>query len=175
MSKRMIKRTIRAALMALLFSGGAQAQTQLDTRLARLRGKDLRVRGAIRGGLPLDEIVAAASEERADLLVLGHDDGSRFGEMLFGSLADPVLQKTGEAGSGGQLGESRHPIASGHRGLGHEQAREQLPPAIGTGGGHADGPAAELASLGDLPGAKLRVADADLGQHLRTRAIELSA
>jgi len=37
MSKRMIKRTIRLGLLALLFSGVAQAQTQLDSYLEHLK------------------------------------------------------------------------------------------------------------------------------------------
>ena len=69
----------------------AKAQVELDMRLAALQRRDVRARGSVRGGLPLDEIVAAAVEERAGLLVLGTEGGSRLAEALFGSLVGSVL------------------------------------------------------------------------------------
>ena len=69
-----------------------KAQQALDARLARLRAKDVRARGVVRGGLPLDQIVGAATDEHAGLLVLGTKPHSRLAE-LFGSLVDSVLDR----------------------------------------------------------------------------------
>jgi len=68
------------------------AQQQLDERLARLHAKDVRARGAVRGGLPLDVVVGTADDERAALLVVGTRTQSRLAE-LFGSLVDSILDR----------------------------------------------------------------------------------
>jgi nucleotide-binding universal stress UspA family protein len=69
-----------------------KAQQEIDTRLARLHAKDVRVRGVVRGGLPVDQIIEAAGDERASLIVLGAKPHSRLAE-LFGSLVDSVLDR----------------------------------------------------------------------------------
>jgi nucleotide-binding universal stress UspA family protein len=69
-----------------------KAQQEIDARLARLHGKDLRARGVVRGGLVVDEIVEAAADEHASLLVLGTETHSRLAE-LFGSVVDSVLDR----------------------------------------------------------------------------------
>ena len=70
-----------------------KAQAELDARLAQLGRREVRTRGFVRGGLPLDEIVAVATEEKAGLLVLGHEEDSRLAEAVFGSLVDSVLHR----------------------------------------------------------------------------------
>ena len=88
------------------------------------------------------------------------------GELPDRGLVEPVLQEAGELEGLGQLGESRCRLAGGDLHPGHEQAREHLPPAVGSGARHAGGLAGEIERPGGLAQPKVRVADADFAQHL---------
>jgi nucleotide-binding universal stress UspA family protein len=67
-------------------------QDLLETWAARLRGPGIHVRTLIRAGVPHREIVAAAREEGADLIIMGTHGRSGLERFLTGSVADRVVR-----------------------------------------------------------------------------------
>ena len=51
----------------------------------------LAVTGLVRAGYPAEEILAAAEEEHADMIVMGTHGRTGFDRMLFGSVAEKVV------------------------------------------------------------------------------------
>jgi len=51
----------------------------------------LAVRGLVRAGYPAEEILRAAAENHADLIVMGTHGRTGFDRMLFGSVAEKVV------------------------------------------------------------------------------------
>lgn len=68
-------------------------KAQLDEIRRRFEGLDVdyHLRQSLRGDGPADEIVRAATEEHASLIVIGLRRRSKVGKMLFGSTAQTVL------------------------------------------------------------------------------------
>lgn len=65
---------------------------QLQRWSAQARDKGLRARVALRTGVPYQEIVALASDELADLLVIGTHGRGGIDRALLGSVADRVVR-----------------------------------------------------------------------------------
>jgi nucleotide-binding universal stress UspA family protein len=64
----------------------------LERWAAQARGKGLAVRTVLRTGLPHEEVVAVASDEGADLVVIGTHGRGGLNRALLGSVADRVVR-----------------------------------------------------------------------------------
>jgi nucleotide-binding universal stress UspA family protein len=71
----------------------AWAKEGLRTHAAVLRNRDVPVRWRLRSGTPSDEIIKAAEEERADLIVMGTNGRHGLPRLLFGSVAETVVRR----------------------------------------------------------------------------------
>ncbi|HEY5998356.1 MAG TPA: universal stress protein [bacterium] len=82
---------------------GTEHQRALDERAARilehygsrLAAPGTAVRGLVRAGRPADEILAVASEEKADLVILGASRKNRLDRLITGSVAAEVEELAG--------------------------------------------------------------------------------
>lgn len=70
-----------------------QAQRRLDGVLRRLRGRGRRVRALVRAGRPVDEILACADAERADLIAMATRARRGLGRALLGSVTEGVVSR----------------------------------------------------------------------------------
>jgi nucleotide-binding universal stress UspA family protein len=68
------------------------AQRHLDNPLARRRAEGVDVQGALRCGVPSDEICKLADEVGADMIVIGTHGRSVLGRAFFGSVAEIVVR-----------------------------------------------------------------------------------
>lgn len=68
------------------------AAAALEQWAAKAREKGLHVRIALRTGAPHEEILALATDERADLVVLGTRGRGGINRALLGSVADRVVR-----------------------------------------------------------------------------------
>ncbi|HKZ05572.1 MAG TPA: universal stress protein [Methylomirabilota bacterium] len=68
------------------------AEQRLEQCVAAARAEGRRVRVAVRVGVPYEEIVALARDERADLLVIGTRGRSGAPRTLLGSVAERVVR-----------------------------------------------------------------------------------
>jgi nucleotide-binding universal stress UspA family protein len=68
------------------------AGERLGEWVGQARGKGLAVRLALRTGAPHEEIVALATDERADLVVIGTHGRGGVNRALLGSVADRVVR-----------------------------------------------------------------------------------
>lgn len=68
------------------------AAASLEDWVAKARADGLKVRSALRTGVPYDEIVALARDERADLIVIGTHGRGGMNRVLLGSVADRVVR-----------------------------------------------------------------------------------
>lgn len=68
------------------------AEQSLEEWAAKARAAGVRARIALRTGVPFREIVAAATDERADLIVLGTHGRGGINRALLGSVADRVIR-----------------------------------------------------------------------------------
>ena len=73
---------------------GARAwvKAALDDLVREARAKGLAARSCLRRGLPYQEIVALALDERADLIVIGTHGRGGLSRMFLGSVADRVVR-----------------------------------------------------------------------------------
>ena len=76
---------------AFALSFRRQAQAAAEHVAAALRGKAPQVETVVRSGSPADEIIRAAEEIKADLIVVGGRGKSAVGAILLGSVAYRVL------------------------------------------------------------------------------------
>ena len=76
--------------LATEFVGTAQAR--LDALVAQLRTACPRAREVVRIGVPWQEILALASEERADLVVIGTHGRRGFAHAVLGSVAEHLVR-----------------------------------------------------------------------------------
>ena len=76
---------------AFALSFRREAQAAAERVAAELQGKAPRVDTVIRSGSPADEIIRAADEIEADLIVVGGRGKSAMGAILLGSVAYRVL------------------------------------------------------------------------------------
>jgi nucleotide-binding universal stress UspA family protein len=67
-------------------------EEQLEQWAAAARGAGLKVRTAVRTGAPHREIVTAAADERASIIVLGTHGRGGLERALLGSVADRVIR-----------------------------------------------------------------------------------
>ena len=71
---------------------GKWAEASLEEWATKAKGRGLRVRVALREGMPYREIVALATDERADLVVMGTHGRGGLDRALLGSVADRVVR-----------------------------------------------------------------------------------
>ncbi len=64
----------------------------LATETSRLQARSPHVRGALRRGVPCEEILAASNEVGADLIVMGTRGRRALARALLGSVAERVLR-----------------------------------------------------------------------------------
>jgi nucleotide-binding universal stress UspA family protein len=70
----------------------AGASKQLDALAADVRGRNPRTQVSLREGLPVDEILNAAKEASADLIVLGTHGRTGLPHVVLGSVAERVVR-----------------------------------------------------------------------------------
>jgi nucleotide-binding universal stress UspA family protein len=68
------------------------AENALDDLVAKARAEGLSARAVLRTGVPHQEIVALATDERADLIVIGTHGRGGLNRALLGSVADRVVR-----------------------------------------------------------------------------------
>jgi nucleotide-binding universal stress UspA family protein len=68
------------------------AEAALEDWVGKARAAGLSARAALRTGVPHEEIVALAQEERADLIVIGTHGRGGINRALLGSVADRVVR-----------------------------------------------------------------------------------
>jgi universal stress protein A len=68
------------------------AEESLEQWAGTARGKGLNVRWVLRTGVPYREIVALATDERADLVLIGTHGRGGIDRALLGSVADRVVR-----------------------------------------------------------------------------------
>jgi len=68
------------------------AERELGELIERHHLKDIRVRSVVKHGSPADEIVSAADEEKADLIILPTHGLTGWRSHIFGSVAEKVLR-----------------------------------------------------------------------------------
>jgi nucleotide-binding universal stress UspA family protein len=68
------------------------AEGTLETWVGKARAEGLNARAALRTGVPHEEIVAQARDERADLVVIGTTGRGGINRALLGSVADRVVR-----------------------------------------------------------------------------------
>lgn len=68
------------------------AEESLEEWAGKARGKGLKVRPVLRTGVPYREVVALATDELADLVVLGTHGRGGINRALLGSVADRVVR-----------------------------------------------------------------------------------
>ncbi len=68
------------------------AEGVLEERVAKARAEGLQARVALRTGVAYAEIVALATDERADLIVIGTHGRGGIDRALLGSVADRVVR-----------------------------------------------------------------------------------
>lgn len=71
----------------------AEAQTLLDQWAAQHASSGVPMKTLVRGGRPVEAILAAARELSADLVVMGTHGRSGFERLMLGSVAEKVLRK----------------------------------------------------------------------------------
>ena len=67
-------------------------QKSLDERISRFGGHEVAITGSLRRGAPHHEIVEAAKEQRADLIVIGTHGRTGIARLLIGSVAERVVR-----------------------------------------------------------------------------------
>jgi len=68
------------------------AESALEDWVGKARAEGLSARAALRSGVPYEEIVALARDERADLIVVGTHGRGGINRALLGSVADRVVR-----------------------------------------------------------------------------------
>ena len=68
------------------------AEAALEDWVGKARAAGLSARAALRTGVPHEEIVALAQDERADLIVIGTHGRGGINRALLGSVADRVVR-----------------------------------------------------------------------------------
>ena len=68
------------------------ATASLEDCIAKARGEGLTARAALRTGVPHQEIIGLARDERADLIVIGTHGRGGMDRVLLGSVADRVVR-----------------------------------------------------------------------------------
>ena len=68
------------------------AEETLETRAGDLRQRGIKASWRLQAGVPFEEIVEAAREERADMIVMGTHGRSGLDRVLLGSVAERVIR-----------------------------------------------------------------------------------
>lgn len=87
------RRRIAAELSRLDRAARERVQRRLDAAADTLAGAGWRVRTTLRSGAPLRELLAAAEEARADMLVIGARGTGGLERFILGSVADGCLKR----------------------------------------------------------------------------------
>jgi universal stress protein A len=69
------------------------AARAVDERVAAARAAGIAARGVVRVGVPADEIVRTADDEKAAMIVIGTHGRGGFQRLMLGSVADRVLRR----------------------------------------------------------------------------------
>ena len=85
--------TMKALVLENAERSLAEARAYLAGLGDDLSAKGIRVRIEVRGGDPVDEIVACAREIDADLIAMTTHGRTGLGRLLFGSVAEAVLRQ----------------------------------------------------------------------------------
>jgi nucleotide-binding universal stress UspA family protein len=85
---------IRHAVTALNEEKSRQAQKTLEAALARLRGCGWTAKTELRAGAPLERLLRAVEDHRADVFVLGARAVSGVERALLGSVANGALNRS---------------------------------------------------------------------------------
>ena len=80
-------------LRATLEGARDWAEHELDRRVAAAKASGASARAELRIGVPHEEILGVASEERADLIAIGTHGRSGLERALLGSVADHVIRQ----------------------------------------------------------------------------------
>ena len=64
---------------------------ELEKMVARARARGLKARTVLRNGVPHQEIVQLAADERADIVIMGTHGRSGLSRVLLGSVAERVI------------------------------------------------------------------------------------
>jgi nucleotide-binding universal stress UspA family protein len=72
--------------------GGIRARRALDRIVERLRARGVRADGSLRFGVVTDQLFAAASERRVDLIVMGTGQRRGLARVWYGSVAERVVR-----------------------------------------------------------------------------------
>jgi len=68
------------------------AEGALDARIAELGGRGIKASWRATAGVPFEQIVNVASEERADMIVIGTHGRTGLNRVLLGSVAERVIR-----------------------------------------------------------------------------------
>ncbi len=68
------------------------AEGALGERVARVQEQGVSARMVLRTGVPFEEIVGAATDEKADMIVIGTHGRSGLNRLLLGSVAERVVR-----------------------------------------------------------------------------------
>lgn len=74
--------------------GGVRSRARLDGLVDELRGRGLRVEGALRFGHPPGQIVEVALDRGVDLIVTGTRGRRGFARIWYGSVAEQVARRS---------------------------------------------------------------------------------
>ena len=69
------------------------AARAVDERVAAARAAGIAARGVVRVGVPADELVRTADDEKAAMIVIGTHGRGGFQRLMLGSVADRVLRR----------------------------------------------------------------------------------
>jgi len=76
----------------IMDSARTWAEAALEERITKARAEGIRARSTLRTGMPHDEIVGLARDERADLIVIGTHGRGGMSRVMLGSVADRVVR-----------------------------------------------------------------------------------
>ncbi len=68
------------------------AETALRERVARVQAQGVSARMTVRSGVPFEQIVEAAKDEKADMIVIGTHGRTGLHRFLLGSVAERVIR-----------------------------------------------------------------------------------
>jgi nucleotide-binding universal stress UspA family protein len=72
---------------------GIAIRKEVDGLVDRLRDRGTTVRGTVRGGAPIEEILRAAKDENVDMIVIGTHGRTGLSHVFLGSVAESVVRK----------------------------------------------------------------------------------
>ncbi len=89
-----VREVLAGQAAALEAARRRRAARDLVAAATRLRRDGWRVRSVVRTGVPIEELLAAATTARADLLAVGARGRTGMARVLLGSVAEGVLKRS---------------------------------------------------------------------------------